>query len=180
MLVVSTMISLMMADTTQVPFGQTPMVNGFEGEKEWDNDAVANTTIDNTIIKLQQDSQYMYVLVKNNDTLHTGLDLYLDDLAGNIRILHISSAHGQKIFKDGAWVDLAWGNQQEWTSNLVESIYEDGKQNFLAPEIFEFQIDKKLIPSEKFRLMFHLKRPEKWIPVSVDTVSSDNWLEFVR
>ena len=49
---------------------------------------------------------------------------------------------------------------------------------FLSPDIFKLQVDKILFPMRTFKLMVHLKRPEKWLPLKADTLSSDDWIEI--
>ena len=116
--------------------------------------------------------------VAGRDTAHAGIDLYLDNMAGSVMMLHVSSAHGERLLKDGLWGETTWGPPQSWSSNIVESIVEDGKLKFITPDLFEFQIEKSRLPSRTFKLMLHLKRPEMRVPVAADTLSSEDWPEF--
>ena len=78
---------------------------------------------------------------------------------------------------DSGWGEITYGPPEFWSSNIVESVFEDGRMKFIPPEVFEFQIDKSQLPSRTFKLMVHLKRPEKWIPPKADTLSSHEWIE---
>ena len=62
--------------------------------------------------------------------------------------------------------------------SLVQSIFVDGRMQFLSPVVFEFQIDRHLLPGEIFKIMLHLKCPGLWVPENSDTLSSDKWLWY--
>lgn len=167
------------SEVETVPFGPPPLLNGIEGDGEWQSPAVMELELESVMIRFKQDSQFIYIGVSDKDTLHSGIDLYLDNLAGDIRMFHISSAHGERQMNDSGWGESDYGAPEFWTSNILENVFVEGKMKFLAPEIFEFQIDKILLPSLKFKMMIHLKRPEMWIPTVTDINSSDSWIEVM-
>ena len=170
-------VSAIATDVGIISYGSPPLLNGIEGEKEW-LDASEIEWADKTgSIKLKQDSLYVYLNIIDRDTVHSGVDLYLDNLAGAISMLHVSSAHGQRKMSGNILGEMEFGPQKLWSSNIVENIFVDGKMKFLSPDVFEFQIDKKQLPSRMFKFMIHLKRPERWIPSAVDTLSSREWIE---
>jgi len=157
------------------PLGPAPLLNGKVGASEWQYPGVVESGWGTGHIWFKKDSQFVYLCVAPSDTVHSGLDMYIDNMAGRIFMLHVSSAHGQRFLDDTLWQDMSWGPADHWTSNLIEMIVKDGKTVWLAPEAFEFQIDRQLLPAETFKLMIHLKRPELWAPSDADTLSSKTW-----
>ncbi len=162
-------------ETEYARFDPPPLLNGFVGDSEWDSATVIYSGWDEGDVLLKSDSLYIYLCVAPNDTVHSGLDLYIDNMDGAIFMLHISSAHGQRTLSDTIWQEWIWGQAELWTSNLTQSIYEDGRNVFIGPEAFEFQIDRQLLPNESFKFMLHLKRPGQWVPDGANTTSSDEW-----
>jgi hypothetical protein len=158
-----------------IPYGAGILPNGFVGEKEW-ADAAWIELYDNVMLYISQDSQYIYVGIHSTDTTHTGIDLYLQTDRSCRYRLHISSAHGQSEMCDTVWTDMDYCENRRWTSNIVESIFVDGKTEYIAPEIFEYQIERNLIPGSELRLMIHLKRPEKIVPSGATVDSTEEWL----
>ena len=141
-----------------VPYGGTVMVDGMKTEKTWIYPASFETGLSNRVAMwLIQDSGFVYICLKDLDTTHTGIDLYLDDMNGNRRLLHVSTALGEKKWQDSSWSDFEWGANSFWTANVIQSIYRDGKMEYLAPECFEFQISKAYFPARTFKIMVHLK-----------------------
>ncbi len=164
-------------DSLLVPQGLPPLLNGINGENEWlDANAIEWEEADGAVL-LKQDSLYFYMCVDDYDTSHSGIDLFIDNMTGDMFVLHVSSAHGQKRMIDDTWGEMDYCSQELWTSNIVQNIFVDGKMKFLSPEVFEFQIDKKLLTSNTFKFIIHLKRPDKWYPESADTLSSNDWME---
>lgn len=166
--------SLLAVDDIHIPYGPGILPNGFIGEYEW----AAGRQVElegNVVIYFLQDSQYVYIGVHSTDTVRTGVDLYLQTDQSCRYRLHISSAHGQSYNCDTIWTDMNYCENRRWTSNIVESIFVDGKTEYVAPEIFEYQIEKSMIPGERLRLMIHLKRPEKIVPSGAIPDSSDTW-----
>ena len=121
-------------DVVPAPYRSAPLLNGLIGETEWTYPAAHEAEWDAGIIWLRNDSQFVYLCIAPSDTVHTGLDLYLDNLAGDIFMLHISSAHGQRFLSDSLWQQTTWGPAKLWTSNLIQSIFRDGRNVWLAPE----------------------------------------------
>jgi hypothetical protein len=160
------------------PYGPAPLLNGLMGEAEWQKPAAMERGWDRGSIWIKQDSQFVYLCVAPKDTSHTGLNLYIDNMDGAVFMLHVSAAHGQRLLHDSAWEEMTWGPAEYWTSNLIQMLVESGTTVFLAPEAFEFQIDRKLLPAETMKIMMHLKRPDEWVPADADTLSSDNWPQY--
>jgi hypothetical protein len=138
-------------------------------------------------IRIQHDSQYIYIGLNDYapwitstdiDTNHTGIDLYVDDTKGNMRLLHISSALGEKQFIDGKWSGMNMAEHFDWTGCIVQSIFVDNKNQYVAPKNFEFQINKKILPENSFRMMIKYKRPGKIAPPDANPDSSSTWLTF--
>ena len=167
-------------DLAPAAYGSVPLLNGLIGEFEWTSPTAHKSGWDTGTIWLIKDSQYVYLCIAPGDTVHTGLDLYLDNLAGEVFMLHISSAHGQRFLSDTLWQEMTWGPAKLWTSNLIQSIFRDGRNVWLAPDAFEFQIDRQFLPHESFKMMLHLKRPERWVPPDADSLSSQEWMQIER
>lgn len=156
----------------------TPLLNGLLGESEWQDAETLQSDWGAGNVWIKADSQYVYLCISPTDTVHSGVDLYVDNLAGDIFNLHISSAHGQRFLIDTLWEEMDWGSAGHWTANLVQSIWVDGRTQYLAPEAFEFQIDRHLLPGDSFKIMLHLKRPTLFVPENADMLSSEGWLLF--
>jgi len=162
-----------------VPYASGILPNGYIGDGEWDTARVLHIQTPERIdLRLKQDSQYVYIGIHSTDTVHTGIDLYMADTRGHRRVLHISAAHGQCENLDSANPGLVFGINRLWTGNIVENYWEEGKEYFVAPEIFEFQIDKRFLPQSSFRMLIHLKRPQKISPADAVIDAVDNWFEF--
>jgi hypothetical protein len=166
-------------DIPAVPYGPGILPNGFIGDNEWQSPGTARHEMDQgVILYLSQDTNYIYLGIHSADTQHTGIDLYVkSDKSCRMR-LHISSACGQSQRCDSDFSDLEFGENRLWASNVVESIYEDGKTKFLDPDIFEYQIDKAMLPGKSLQMMIHLKRPEKIVPTGADPESLEGWYQF--
>jgi hypothetical protein len=163
-----------LADDDRVPFGSGILPNGFIGEGEWDSGLHVELG-ERVILMLMQDSTYLYIGIHSTDTLHTGIDLFLQTDRTCAYKLHISSAHGQSEMCDTAWSVMDFCENRRWTSNIVESIFVDGKNKHIAPEIFEYQIDKDMLPGDTIKTMVRFKRPEKYAPPGADPDSSESW-----
>ena len=177
MLLAGFSVLAMATEVEIIPYGSPPLLNGIEGNKEWIHPDVVELTQEAMSVRMKQDSQYVYLNIADGDTIHSGLDIYLDNMSGDILMLHVSSAHGERRMHDSGWSEMTFGPPEHWSSNIVENIFEDGRMKFISPEVFEFQIDKSLLPSRSFKLMVHLKRPEMWMPPKADTLSSRDWIE---
>ena len=163
--------------TKTAPFGSGIMANGKNGPQEWQFRDVLRFVTDNRLdIRVKQSNFYVYIAIIDLDTTHTGIDLYIENPDSSRKLLHISTACGEKDFKDGQWSDFRWGENTLWSGNVVQSIVSDGKTEFLAPDIFEFQISKQLITGKEFKMMIDLKRPGKTGPADASPDDSENWL----
>lgn len=163
-------------DSLKVSSGKCILPNGIFASSEWD-DAAELTISDELILFLKQDDQYFYLGIKFINEIHTGIDLYIADSGGNMKMLHVSSALGEKEFTNGQWSDFIWGENNLWTANSIGMISENGKTKFLEPDGFEFQIDKTFFLDKKWFLMIHLKRPELIYPQNATNESKLNWFK---
>jgi len=180
-------VSALAVEIEQAPYRPgAVMVNGKFSPGEWNYPPVFRAYTDNGVdIRVQQDSLFVYIGLNDYapgiydgdlDTNHTGIDLYIDDMDGNLRLLHVSTAFGESELKDSAWSEMKWAENHDWTACLTQSIYEEGKQKFIGPENFEFQISKRMISGKAFRMMSHYKRPEKIAPSGAKPDSPETWL----
>lgn len=164
------------------------MINGYADDREWDYPPVYQGGTENgVVIKVQQDSQFVYIALSDYmpwypgpdvDTTHSGMDLYIDDAGGNRRMLHVSTALGEKSYVEGEWGEMTWNVNLKWTASLVQSIVEEGKTKFLPPQLYEFQISKKLLPGNWFSMMIHYLGPEKIAPPGASPDSVESWMTF--
>jgi hypothetical protein len=161
----------------KIPTGKHIMVNGkFPGD-EW-NDALKKPMDEACLIFLKQDEKYLYIGIEFLKEKHTGIDLYLADSPGNRRMLHVSSALGEKEFVDSLWRDTVFGQNYLWTGNVINMYFEDGKNKIVEPDGFEFQIDKKMFPGKQWYVMMHFKRPEKIYPTSATDLDITRWFRI--
>jgi hypothetical protein len=72
---------------------------------------------------------------------------------------------------------MDFGPAESWSSNIVQSVFAEGRTKYLSPEIYEFQIAKSRLPSPIFSLMLHFKRSVQWVPPEADTLNPDGWFE---
>lgn len=157
-----------------IPYGAGILPNGFVGEEEW-ADAARVELGNDVVLYMSQDSQYIYIGIRSTDTTHTGIDLYFQTDRSCQYRLHISSAHGQSEKCDTAWTVMDYCENRRWASNIVESIFVEGKTEYIAPEVFEYQVEKSLVPGSDLRLMIHLKRPEKIVPRGATVDWTGEW-----
>ena len=175
MLVVALMVSAALA-MTPVPDGGYILLNGSLGAEEWAD--AGNIRLDpSTEIRFQKDDKSFFLAIEFLGPRHTGVDLYIQS-HGSTRMLHVSSALGEKTFENDRWPDVAWGQNTWWSANVVESIYEEGSQRFLEPAAFEFQIDRSELGGD-IGLFIHLKRPEKLLPPGASVIATEEWLRLV-
>ena len=160
---------------TSVPDGGCVMVNGLMGEGEWDN-SLAMELDTTTVMHVHKNAEYLFLAIEFLGPRHTGIDLFIES-DGRTRMLHVSSALGEKSLENGQWSDYSWGRNTLWTANVIGSIYEDGKTIFLEPEAFEFQIDRRELGSDG-ALFLRLKRPGKVLPEGAGETSHDSWIQL--
>lgn len=156
-----------------VPDGKCVLVNGLLGPEEW-NDSATVRLDGTTELRVHKDEDHLFLAVAFLGPRHTGIDLYLKS-NDRTRMLHVSSALGEKERSGKDWSDYEWGSNTWWAANTIGSIIEDGKKRSLAPEAFEFQIDRRALGPE-IRLYIHLKRPEKLLPKGASKGDEGNWL----
>jgi hypothetical protein len=158
---------------TPVPDGKNILVNGIPGEGEWSESGCIN--LDNeTELRFHKDDGNFYLGIIFLGPHHSGIDLYIDS-GGVVRMIHVSSALGEKVLENGDWSDYTWGRNSWWTANQIGSIWEDGKTRFLEPQCFEFQLDRHGLGTD-IRLYIHLKRPEKSFPEGASPETRDGWI----
>jgi hypothetical protein len=160
----------------RLPEIRPPMLDGIISDSEWPEAAEFQSKWDRGRIWIGSDPRYVYICVTSLTSKHTGLNLYIDNMGGEIFMLQVSLVLGQRSFSDSRWQKMVWGPTGLWNSNLVQAVPQEGEKVYLIPEAFEFQIDKKLIPTGQFKFMFQFKQPEMLVPESADTLSSDAWL----
>ncbi len=158
-----------------VPDGPYILVNGQCGNDEW-RGALQVALDRETELRVQKDPRHLFISIRAKASAHTGVDLYVK-CRNDTRMLHVSSALGERILKDGQWSDIDWGKNVWWTANPVSLIMEEGQQKALAPECFEFQLARSELGSA-VSLYVHLKRPEKRLPVQATPDSSEHWLQL--
>ena len=164
------------SDPVNIPFGKNIMPNGRFADFEWD-DAALISADGNFDILVKQDNTYLYFAIKFKDAMHTGVDLYFAESPLSRKMLHVSSALGERNFHDGNWLDWIWGENHLWTANAVGMIRkETGEQATLELDGFEFQIDKSMFQNKLWYYMIHLKRPEQTYPPDANPENIDNWL----
>lgn len=160
---------------TPVPDGGYILINGSLGIGEW---ADAGTVLldPDTEIRFQKDDESLFLAIVFLGPHHTGIDLYLRSLE-TTRMLHVSTALGEKVLKEKQWSDVAWGQNSWWSANVIGTIVEGGRQQFLEPEAFEFQFDRREL-GDDIRLFLHLKRPEKLLPTGASATISEKWVRL--
>jgi hypothetical protein len=166
------------AETT-VPWASGFLPNGFMGPGEWADPRAAEIDLGGgVLIHASQDSLNVYLGVRSADTTHTGLDLYLSLGEVSRVMLHVSSALAERRSLDSGWSDIVFGENDQWTANVVPFFWADGEQKTIAPEVFEFQIRKTLLQTTSFRAMVQFKRPERVAPPDADPDEPATWREI--
>jgi len=150
--------------------GRYILVNGMISNGEWDR--AASIQLDpETQIRAKMDRESLFLAIVFEGPRHTGVDLYLKS-AGKLRLLHISSATGQKEFRDGQWSEMKWGRNHWGTANIIGHIVKEGKTSPLEPEAFEFQLARAELGRD-VEVYLHLKRPEKrfrWVHLRMSRI----------
>ena len=158
-----------------VPEGRYILVNGMLSAGEWD--ASASIRLDpETEIKAKKDRESLFLAVVFKGPRHTGVDLYLKS-AGKVRMLHVSSALGEREFREGQWSEVKWGRNHWWAANPIGLVSEEGKQRVIEPEAFEFQLARAQLGRD-VEIYLHLKRPEKRFPAGASQDATDRWLRL--
>ncbi|MEW5794924.1 MAG: hypothetical protein AB1772_01060 [Candidatus Zixiibacteriota bacterium] len=173
-----TVLALVIATTltvVSVPDGGCVLVNGFLGDGEWDSSASARLDAD-TEIRVHKDGSGLFLAIAFQGPRHTGVDLYLRSHE-RTRMLHVSSALGEKVLDEGRWAEMSWGRNSWWSANVVGTIVEGDRQRFLEPEAFEFQLDRRELGADVY-LFVHLKRPEKSLPLGVSQEAPEKWMRL--
>jgi hypothetical protein len=160
---------------TSVPNGRCILLNGSLGIGEWAESGTLRLDTD-TEIRFHKNDESLFLAIVFVGPRHTGVDLYIHFDEGT-RMLHVSSALGEKIFEENHWSDFKWGQNDWWSANQIGSIYEGGRQRFLEPEAFEFQIDRRELGAN-ISLFIHLKRPEKLLPTGASAEGEEGWMQL--
>ena len=162
--------------TLFVPDGRYVLVNGLLEKGEWD--ASASSLVDpQTEIRVHKDRRNVFLAIVFKGPRHTGVDLYVKS-RGRTRMLHVSSALGERTFENGRWSDFTWGRNSWWTANAVGMVAEEGGRRILEPEAFEFQLDRREF-GKSAQVYLHLKRPEKRLPTGASEEADDRWARLV-
>ncbi len=162
-----------------VPEGSHILVNGIFEDLEW-KDALKKDLDDNLKLYLKQDKQYIYIGIRFMKIKHTGIDFYLSDSKENRIMMHISSALAETRWDGTKWMESKWGRNSLWTGNVICLYVDEGKRKVVAPDGFEFQIDKKMLPGKLRSLMMKLKRPEKIYPQKATDSGTVHWLDLKK
>jgi hypothetical protein len=163
----------------KVSTGRNVLPNGIFAENEWD-DATKINAENHLRLFAKQDDRFLYFAIEFLDIIHTGVDLYLAASPESRKMLHVSSALGEKDYFAGSWSDYQWGENRMWTANSIGMVW-DGEKSVTVPlEGFEFQISKSMFPATKWNFLIHLKRPEFFYPSDADEIDLDRWqvIEF--
>lgn len=163
-------------DLPMVPAGRGILPNGQFQPGEWEDAAEIRTTA-NLAVYIKKDAAYLYLGIKFLAEMHTGIELYLAAPGGSRKRLHVSAALGEAEWKDGSWTDIQWGKNARWTANSIGLISDEGKRKVVPLEGFEFQVSRDLLPGSKWRLFFHLKRPDLLYPPGAGTEETAGWIE---
>ena len=141
------------SDSTVVPSGTQPTINGTLSPGEWD-EALVETLSDGSELLLMHADDYLYLGVRPNTPEMTGANIYIED-NGQIMILHTSAALGTAIYQQG--VD-GWQQTQafDWqcrdrsdsasaqakrTAYLQENHWLAANSRMGAPNELEYQIE---------------------------------------
>jgi hypothetical protein len=173
-----TIAALILAATLtgiSVPDGGCVLVNGFVDADEWHSSASVRLDQD-TEIRVHKDGDNLFLAIVFLGPRHTGVDLYLRS-GSQTRMLHVSSALGEKVLEKGRWSELSWGRNVWWSANAVGVIAEGDHERVLEPEAFEFQLARRELGSEVF-LFVHLKRPEKLLPAGASAETTEGWVRL--
>lgn len=155
--------------------GDCILLNGMLGPEEWKNADTVRLDPD-TEVRFQMDDENLFLAVVFLGPRHTGIDLYIDSREAR-RMLHVSTALGEKVYQKDQWSDMTWGRNSWWSANVIQTIVEEGRQRFLEPEAFEFQINRSDL-GDDISILLHLKRPEKILPAGASEVTSEKWLKL--
>jgi len=158
-----------------VPDGEAVLINGLMGKAEWRNSGELKLD-DDTILRFHATPRYLFVAVVFHGPKHTGIDLHLHS-RGATRMLHVSSALGEKTQVGGTWSDYAWGENTWWTANGIGSIWDGSKSVSLKPQGFEFQIDRRELGPE-VALYIRQKRPAKTLPAGATEDAVNKWVRL--
>jgi hypothetical protein len=169
-------VSLLPAQV-RIPRGKNILPNGQFAPDEW-RDSIEVKATEGIALFFKQDGVYLYLGIKFLAEMHTGIDLYLAELGGPRKKLHVSAALGEAEWKDGSWTDIQWGKNALWTANGIGLISENGERKVVPLEGFEFQISRALLPGNKWLLYFHLKRPDLFYPHAAGTEQTEDWLQI--
>ncbi len=171
---IRTLIMLAALAAVPVPDGNYVLVNGTIGPGEWDR-ARAVALDAETELRVMKDRRSLFLAIVFKGARHTGVDLYVRS-GGRVRLLHVSSALGEKDLTAGEEAEVAWRNDW-WTANGIGSVFEDGKMRWLEPEAFEFQLARIRLQTV-IDLFIHLKRPEKRLPTGAVLEKPEGWLRL--
>lgn len=169
-------LALAAAAPPSVPRGTGILVNGSFAPGEW-ADAAEHALDADHRLRLKQDDRYLYLAIESPRARHTGLDLYLAPAGGAPWALHVSSALGQRSLGAGGWGEIEWRSEQ-WGANVIGTVAGEGGMRFLAPDGFEVQIARALVPGKELALRIELKRPAAVFPDGSSERDVKGWLRW--
>lgn len=174
-MIIHCIILAVILSATAVPEGECILVNGSMGAGEWAESGSLYLDTD-TEIRFQKNDENLFLAIVFHGPRHTGVDLYINS-EQLTRMLHVSAALGEKVLVNNEWSEFDWGQNSWWTANQIGSIYEEGRQRFLEPDAFEFQMDRRELGTI-VSLFVHLKRPEKMLPPGEAAESIEGWIQL--
>ncbi|MCH7879278.1 MAG: hypothetical protein IH914_08200 [candidate division Zixibacteria bacterium] len=164
------------------PHRTAPLVNGKIGRNDWNYPAVFRMGFETGYkegwFMMQQDERHLYICIEPRSIKYTGIDLFLDNGAGDVFVLHASTIHGERHLTDSGWGKTIWGPAELWSSNLTQEITIGDSMHVFPPEAFEFQISRELLPKKFLRYIMRFSGPEILVPPDADTLSSERWREW--
>jgi hypothetical protein len=158
-----------------VPDGPYILINGIPDSLEWRSSAVVR--LSNTVqLRAHKDARSLFLAVIFHGQRHSGIDLFVHT-RDTVHELHVSSVLSERRLADGMWFGFRWGNSPWWTANPVGIVMEADTQRVLAPEAFEFHLDRRVL-GDDVRIFLHLKRPTRLLPREATEVDPSTWLRL--
>lgn len=179
-MLVATIVPLsVLAQEIDVPEGSQALANGFFVDGEWD-DADRIRIEDRVGVYAKWHGDYLYIGIDTRDTVHTGIDLFLRDSAGNLTNFHASSSLGESHYADGEWNEGKTAQNRHWVANKIGLFIEDGEKAGSEPEGYEFQFERDLFAPGDLALAFRLKRPDYAFPREPEEPEPESWIQLNR
>jgi len=153
------------------------LINGYFGRGEWEEKG-ARRVGDRLNLFFNQDRDYFYLGIRLLKDMHTGLEVCLSTSGQSPKKLHVSATLGEAEYRDGAWGEMTWGRNTDWTCNSIGLIIDNGQRRVVEFEGFELQISKSIFAGRTWRILIHLKRPELTFPEAGREDDPAGWFEI--